>query len=89
MARRQRGHIDLSVAAQRTWRWNWVKQDRETTGEGRKGQAQSTHLYTGYMSGTRGWGQDQASRAETERRLKGQTGGTAWQGLVGLQPRQM
>lgn len=53
MARRQRGHTDLSVAAQRTWRWNWVKQDRETTGEGRKGQAQSTHLYTGRMSGNR------------------------------------
>lgn len=33
------------------------------------------------MSGNRGWGQDLASRAETERRLKGQTGGTAGRAL--------
>lgn len=72
---RQRGRIDLSVAAQRTWGQNWVKQGRETTEEGKRGQTQNIHLYTGYKGGHRGRAKVTLAEAGTERRLKGKTGG--------------
>lgn len=65
------------MAAQRTWGQNWVKQGRETTGEGKRGQAQNIHLYTGYKGGNC-VAKTMLAEAGTEGRLKGR--------LVGSEP---